>query len=48
LTGGASQLIVEKLLPLNSLEPGQYVLKMKVMDKKRNQTVTPTATFTVT
>jgi hypothetical protein len=48
LTGGASQLIVEKLLPLESLEPGQYVLKMKVSDKKRNQTVTPTATFTVT
>jgi len=48
LTGGASQLIVEKLLPLQSLEPGQYQLKMKVFDKKRNQTVTPTATFTVT
>jgi GWxTD domain-containing protein len=48
LTGGASQLIVEKLLPLQSLEPGQYQLKMKVFDKKRNQTVTPMATFTVT
>ena len=27
---------------------GQYTLKMKVMDKKRNQTLTPSATFTVT
>ena len=46
--GAASQIIVEKLLPLQSLEPGQYTLKMKVVDKKRNQTLTPSATFTVT
>ncbi len=39
---------VEKLLPLQTLEPGQYTLKMKVTDKLRNQTVTPTATFNVT
>ena len=41
-------MIVEKLLPLKSLEPGKYTLKMKVVDKKRNQTLTPSATFTVT
>ncbi len=46
--GGASQLVVEKLLPLKDLAPGQYTLKIKVMDKKRNQTLTPSATFTVT
>ena len=46
--GGASQVTVEKLLPLKDLQPGQYTLKMKVMDKKRNQTLTPSATFTVT
>ena len=46
--GAASQIIVEKLLPLQTLEPGQYTLKMKVIDKKRNQTLTPSATFTVT
>jgi GWxTD domain-containing protein len=46
--GAASQIIVEKLLPLQSLAPGQYTLKMKVVDKKRNQTLTPSATFTVT
>ena len=38
---------VEKLLPLKTLEPGQYTLMMKVTDKLRNQTVTPSATFTV-
>jgi GWxTD domain-containing protein len=48
LTGGASQMVIEKLLPLQSMEPGQYTLRMKVTDKKRNQTLTPSATFTVT
>jgi len=48
LSGGAAQVTVEKLLPLKDLEPGQYTLKMKVVDKKRNQTLTPSATFTVT
>jgi GWxTD domain-containing protein len=43
----AQQVTVEKLLPLQSLEPGQYTLKMKVVDKNRNQTLTPTANFTV-
>jgi GWxTD domain-containing protein len=46
--GAASQIIVEKLLPLQTLEPGHYTLKMKVTDKKRNQTLTPSANFTVT
>jgi len=43
----AQQVTVEKLLPLQSLEPGQYTLKMKVVDNNRNQTLTPTADFTV-
>jgi GWxTD domain-containing protein len=46
--GGAAQVVIEKLLPLTTLAPGQYTLKMKVVDKKRNQTLTPSATFTVT
>ena len=46
--GGASQVVIEKLLPLQSLPPGNYTLRMKVLDKKRNQTLTPSATFTVT
>jgi len=44
----AQQVTIEKLLPLQSLKPGQYTLKMKVTDKNRNQTLTPSATFTVT
>ena len=48
ISGGASQVVVEKLLPLQSFEPGQYTLKIKVVDKRRNQTLTPSATFTVT
>ncbi|HYL35049.1 MAG TPA: GWxTD domain-containing protein [Bryobacteraceae bacterium] len=43
----AQQVTVEKLLSLQSLEPGQYTLKMKVVDKNRNQVLTPTASFTV-
>jgi GWxTD domain-containing protein len=47
LTGGAAQMIIEKLLPLQNFAPGDYTLKMKVTDKKRNETLSPTATFTV-
>jgi GWxTD domain-containing protein len=47
LTGGAAQMIIQKLLPLQNFTPGDYTLKMKVTDKKRNETLTPTATFTV-
>jgi GWxTD domain-containing protein len=43
----AAQVTVEKLLPLSSLDPGQYTLTMKVVDKNRNQTLSPTANFTV-
>ena len=46
---GASvqQVTVEKLLPLANLQPGQYTLKLKVTDKLKNQTLTPSASFTV-
>jgi GWxTD domain-containing protein len=44
----AQQVTIEKLLPLQTLKPGQYTLKMKVTDKNRNQTLTPSAIFTVT
>jgi len=47
LTGGAAQMIIQRLLPLQNFEPGDYTLKMKVIDKKRNETLSPTATFTV-
>ena len=44
----SSQVTVEKLLPLKSLAPGQYLLKLKITDKNSNQVLTPSATFTVT
>jgi hypothetical protein len=48
IPGSSSQQVtVEKLLPLQSLDPGEYTLKMKVVDKNRNQTLTPSANFTV-
>jgi GWxTD domain-containing protein len=48
IDGASSQQVtVANLLPLQSLEPGQYTLKMKVVDNNRNQTLTPTANFTV-
>ncbi len=39
---------VEKKLPLNTLPPGKYTLKLKVTDKLKNQSLTPSAQFTVT
>ena len=43
----ANQVTVEKILPINNLQPGEYTLQMKVTDRNRNQTITPTASFTV-
>ncbi len=48
LEGSASQMILKKLLPLGSLEPGQYTLKIKVTDKLREQSLTQTAQFSIT
>ena len=46
---GASgqQLTLEKVLPLESLEPGKYKLTVKVTDHITNKSITPTASFTV-
>ena len=43
----ASQITIEKLLPLKDLAPGQYTLHLKITDQKRNQILTPSAQFTV-
>jgi GWxTD domain-containing protein len=43
----AQQVTVEKLLPLASLEPGLYSLKMRVTDKAKNEVLTPSVNFTV-
>jgi hypothetical protein len=39
---------VEKKLPLKSLPPGKYTLKLKVTDKLKGQTLNPSSPFTVT
>src|SRR5690242_4084216 len=39
----ASQITIEKLMPLKDLAPGQYTLHLKITDQKRNQVLTPTA-----
>jgi 5-hydroxyisourate hydrolase-like protein (transthyretin family) len=46
---GASsgQVTIEKLLPLQNMEPGQYQLRMKVQDKLGNQSLSPVVNFTV-
>jgi hypothetical protein len=43
----ASQVTVQKLLPLTTLGPGKYTIRLKVTDKIRNQVVTQSAKFTV-
>jgi GWxTD domain-containing protein len=45
--GGASEVVFQKNLNLAGFDPGQYTLKMTVVDRKRNQTVTQSAPFTV-
>lgn len=47
LTGGASQMVIEKKLKLDSMAPGEYTLQIKVTDSKRNETLTPSAKFKV-
>ena len=44
----AQQVTIEKLLPLKDFQPGQYTLKLKVVDKKRKEVLSQSATFTVT
>ncbi len=46
-SASANQVTIEKVLPLQALEPGQYTIKMKVTDKNSNQTLTQAANFTV-
>jgi GWxTD domain-containing protein len=45
--GSAAQLTIEKLLPLGSMDPGQYTLKVKVTDKLKNQSLTQSAQFSI-
>ena len=43
----ANQVTIEKLLPLKGFAPGNYILKIRAMDKKANQTVQQQVNFTV-
>jgi GWxTD domain-containing protein len=43
----AYQVTIEKLLPLSTLGPGTYTIKVKATDKNRNQTVLQQGNFTV-
>jgi GWxTD domain-containing protein len=43
----AGQVTIEKLLPLADLPPGLYTLRMNITDVVVNQTLTPSAHFTV-
>ncbi len=46
---GASprQVTIEKLLPLQTRDPGEYRLSLKVTDGVKNETITPSTTFKV-
>lgn len=43
----SKQMIVEKLLPLQTLNPGEYRLSLKVTDSVKNETLAPTTTFKI-
>ncbi len=47
IEGSSSQMTIEKLLPLQSMEPGQYTLKVKVSDTRKNQSLTQMAQFSI-
>jgi len=42
-----SQVTIEQVLPLQTLTPGQYTLRIKLTDNLKKQTLTPSASFTV-
>jgi len=47
-SNSATEVTIEKVLPLGSFEPGRYELRMKVTDKVRNQTLPSVTKFSVT
>lgn len=47
LPGSATQMIVEKVLPLQTLAAGQYAVNIKVLDRVTNQTLNSSATFSI-
>lgn len=47
IPGASNQVTLEKVLPLQGLEPGRYTLQVKVTDEINKQTISPTANFTI-
>jgi GWxTD domain-containing protein len=47
LTKASQQYTIEKKMPLRSLQPGKYTVQIKVTDKIKNQTCSPTASFEI-
>jgi len=47
ITAPRSQVTIQKWLPLKDFALGDYTLRMRVTDKTTNQTITPSATFTI-
>ena len=47
IKGAYQRMTLEKMIPLESLEPGQYKLQVKVTDRINKRSIAPTATFTV-
>jgi len=45
--GSPRQVVIEKLLPLQTLDPGEYRLSLKVTDGVKQETLNPSATFKV-
>jgi GWxTD domain-containing protein len=45
IANAAQQITLQKTLPLKSLQPGKYTVQIKVTDRVKNQTVSPTASF---
>ena len=45
--GSPRQTVVEKLLPLANLDPGEYRLSLEVSDSVKNEVLMPSATFKV-
>jgi hypothetical protein len=43
----ANQVTVEKLLPLQTIGPGRYTLRLTALDKNRDEKVATSSSFTV-
>ena len=45
ITNASQQITLQKTMPLRALQPGKYTVQIKITDKVKNQTVSPTASF---